>query len=516
MIAKKIFPRLLVVVALGVCISPVVAVEIDWLGGDGAWGDGANWPGGILPTNEDFVTLPNGVTITSSGESNIAEEMITRAKLRITDGLFTVVGTIDAFDEFIISPSSEVSAGRIFMQAAGLLDLQMDAIVNVTEGVFSSGKVDVRDGAVMNAESFDNFNQWDVRAGGSVIANSMINHTGATVDVFQASSVFDINGNLTNNGNLNIKTGASAQIDSIENNATVEASGASQLVGNSVNNNGLLSIAGTGSNWQADIVTNFSGIVSVTDKATSALGTVDNRGAIDVDDATLSVNDGVNTATGMVSLTNEAELAVVNLLSNFGQVTIDESSQLLSNTFQQLDGETMVAGGSIGANGSASTTISGGTLIGNGAISGDLSIINAGLLTPDGGPSDPTAQFSVSDNLLLGASFNVDLGGTATNDFDRIVVMGDADLGGVLNVDLVAGFAPLLGDFFDIIVAENVVGDFDSLFLPVLSNGLALEGINGGSFYRLQIVAAPVPIPVIMPLFVAALIGLSARRKAIN
>jgi hypothetical protein len=186
------------------------------------------------------------------------------------------------------------------------------------------------------------------------------------------------------------------------------------------------------------------------------------------------------------------------------------------DTFQQLDGETMVAGGSIGANGSASTTISGGTLIGNGAISGDLSIINAGLLTPDGGPSDPTAQFSVSDNLLLGASFNVDLGGTATNDFDRIVVMGDADLGGVLNVDLVAGFAPLLGDFFDIIVAENVVGDFDSLFLPVLSNGLALEGINGGSFYRLQIVAAPVPIPVIMPLFVAALIGLSARRKAIN
>lgn len=513
MLAKLFSKNLLAAFALTTSIAPVAAVEIDWLGGDGAWEDATNWPGNMLPTNDDFVTLPEGVTVTSSGNVNIAEEMIARAKLTILDGLFTVVGTIDAFDEFIISPNSEVAAGRIFIQAAGLLDLQSNSTVNVIEGVFSSGMVDVHDNAVLNAESFDNFNLWDVRAGGSAVANSMINHTDAVVNVFQANTIFDINGNLTNNGKLNVTAAALADIDSIDNNDSVEVSGGAQLVGNSVDNNSSFSITGVGSNWQADIVTNFNGTVSVTDKAISDLGNIDNRSALNINDATVNIDDGVNTDTGTVNLANNAELTVANLFSNFGQVVIDNSSQLFSTSYQQLGGKTTLGGGAVGADISSVTTITAGTLIGNGAINGDLSISDSGVLTPDGGALDPTAQFTVSDDLMLEAIFNVDLSGTTIGDFDRVVVAGDADLGGVLNVDLQGGFIPVLGDFFDIITAQNVIGDFDSLFLPVLGNGLALEGINGGSFYRLQIVAAPVPIPGMLPMFVALLVGLGIRRK---
>ena len=87
------------------------AVEIDWLGGDGAWEDAINWPGGIFPTDEDFIRLPAGVTVTSSGNTNIAEELLSRAKLNILDGLFSVVGTIDSLDDFILFPNSAVDAG---------------------------------------------------------------------------------------------------------------------------------------------------------------------------------------------------------------------------------------------------------------------------------------------------------------------------------------------------------------------------------------------------------------------
>ena len=217
--------------ALLTLASHASAVEIDWLGGNGAWEDSVNWPGGILPTDEDFVTLPAGDNITSSGNTNIAEELLTRANLTILDGLFTIVGTIDAFADFVITPNSEVAAGRIFIQAAGVLDLQSNAEVNVVEGVFSSGLVDVHDNAILNAESFDNFNQWDVRAGGMAIANSMINHTGAVIDVTETTTLFDINGNLTNNGTLNVLSASTADIDSIDNDGTVSISGAAQLTG---------------------------------------------------------------------------------------------------------------------------------------------------------------------------------------------------------------------------------------------------------------------------------------------
>ncbi|MGR8948916.1 MAG: hypothetical protein ACU84Q_12770 [Gammaproteobacteria bacterium] len=504
----------LYLVIASVALSPaLLAAEIDWLGGNGAWGDSANWPNGIFPTNEDFVTLPSGVTVTSSGSTNIAEELLTRARLSVLDGLFTVVGTIDAFDDFVISPNAAVSAGRIFTQPDGLLDLQANASVNVIEGVFNYGLVDIHDAAVLNAESFDNFNLWDVRAGGAAIANSMINHTGAVIDVVQSATVFDINGNLTNDGSLNIDTAASGQVDSIENYGVIAVSGGAQLIGNSVDNYDSVAISGAMSEWHAGITTNFSGAISISGGASGESGTVDNRSDISIDDAALSIDDGVNTADGLLNLSNNATAEVANLLSNFGQVNIDSSSHLLSTNFQQLAGETALNGGTLGANDTSITSISGGALIGRGAVNGDLSVTNAGLLAPDGGALDPTAQLAVSGDLLLGGTFAVDLGGLANNDFDRLLVAGEAILGGTLSVDLVGGLTPMLGDFFDIITAQNVDGDFDSLLLPILGNGLALEGLNGGSFYRLQIVAAPVPIPGVIPMFVAILLGLGFRRR---
>jgi hypothetical protein len=57
----------------------------------------------------------------------------------------------------------------------------------------------------------------------------------------------------------------------------------------------------------------------------------------------------------------------------------------------------------------------------------------------------------------------VQLGGTATNGYDRLFINGPTVLGGVLQLVFTNNFAPTLGDTFDFLVCPDVVGNFDSV-----------------------------------------------------
>lgn len=493
--------------------APLHAVEIDWLGADGAWEDPANWPGGIVPTDEDFVRLPDGVTVSSSGSSNIAEELVARAKLNIVDGLFRVVGTIDAFDDFALFPNTTVEAGRIFIQAAGVFDVGPDARATVVEGVFSSGTVEIRDRGAVIAESFDNFNLWKIRSQGTAIANSMINHDNGVLEVFDSGSLFDINGNLTNNGQVRAYGGASAQVDSIENNASIEISSGAELTGASVENRDSVLITGPSTRWNAAIVTNHSGEIALNNSAMGEVGNFDNRARLEVDNSVLQFTDAINAVGGNIELRNNATATATNLLTNLGLIQVDETSLLGTETFQQLSGMTQINGGTLGANPAAASIIAGGSIAGFGNISGSLQVGENGLITPNGPAADPSGEFDITDGLSLAGVFNVDIGGTQAVDFDRLLVGSSANLAGTLSVSLVNGFTPVLGDFFDIILAQSVIGDFENISLPSLANGLRFEASNQGSFYRLEITA--VPVPPILPAFLLAVFLLRNRKRSI-
>ena len=494
---------------LGLVVPPLRAVEIDWLGADGAWEDSANWPGGLLPGDEDFVRLPVGVTVSSSGNTNIAEELVARANLNITDGLFRVVGTIDAFEDFKLFPAAEVEAGRIFIQANGLFDVGADARATVVEGVFSSGLVDIHDRGAVVAESFDNFNLWKIRSQGSAIANSIINHDNATLEVFDNGSLFDINGNLTNNGQLLVYDEGTAQIDSVDNNASIDVSSGATLEGVSVENSNTVLISGNNTQWHADIVTNQAGQIGLNDLANGELGNLDNRATLSVNNSSLQITDAVNAVGGDIQLQNNATATGTNLLTNLGLVNIDNTSQLATKNFQQLSGTTQIDGGTLGANATANSVIAGGSLLGYGNVLGTLDVGENGTLSPNGANTDPSGEFDISEALSLSGMFNVDIGGTQADEFDRLLVGSSANLAGTLNVNLVNGFAPSLGDFFDIILAQSVTGDFENIFLPTLANGLRIDASNQGTFYRLEITA--VPLPPALPAFLLALFVLRKR-----
>ena len=71
----------------------------------------------------------------------------------------------------------------------------------------------------------------------------------------------------------------------------------------------------------------------------------------------------------------------------------------------------------------------------------------------------------------------IELAGTGAGQFDRVIVEGALIAGGTLSVNFNNGFAPALGDAFDILDFTSIVGSF-SLDLPALSPGLVWDTSN--------------------------------------
>src|SRR5262249_62212147 len=58
-------------------------------------------------------------------------------------------------------------------------------------------------------------------------------------------------------------------------------------------------------------------------------------------------------------------------------------------------------------------------------------------------------------------ALNVDLGGTtAGTQYDRLAVSGTASLGGTLNIAVINGFQPALGNAFQVLTFGSSSGDF--------------------------------------------------------
>ncbi|MHC4715379.1 MAG: hypothetical protein ACYS5V_00265 [Planctomycetota bacterium] len=74
------------------------------------------------------------------------------------------------------------------------------------------------------------------------------------------------------------------------------------------------------------------------------------------------------------------------------------------------------------------------------------------------------------------AALNVEIGGTVTSAFGRLAASGEAGLAGALNIAVVDGFVPEVGDEFEILTCGSRSGMFDEV-TGWLTNGLALAPI---------------------------------------
>ena len=117
-------------------------------------------------------------------------------------------------------------------------------------------------------------------------------------------------------------------------------------------------------------------------------------------------------------------------------------------------------------------------LHGNGTL--DMSIHQQAAIRPGG---DDIGSLTINGNLALSetASLEIQVGGTdAGPTHDRLLVNGDVDLGGTLNVTFVEPFEPTLGDQYSVLTATSVGGEFSTKNAQYPGLQFAFESIEDG------------------------------------
>jgi hypothetical protein len=172
---------------------------------------------------------------------------------------------------------------------------------------------------------------------------------------------------------------------------------------------------------------------------------------------------------------------------NFGTVSVFSGAELNMNstsTYQQVSGITQVDGT---ISGGATLQLLAGRLRGSGTIVSPVAVTSASV-EPGSGVGTLAIQGGYSQ--AASGSLNVELSGTAANQFDVLAVTGSATLAGTLNVGLVGGFAPQVGQQFTVLTATSVVnnngltlggGAANAFSLIVNSNSVVLKVINAGT-----------------------------------
>ena len=146
---------------------------------------------------------------------------------------------------------------------------------------------------------------------------------------------------------------------------------------------------------------------------------------------------------------------------------------------------------------------------GPGGFFGPGTITFAGGFSPGSSPADVFVESDATftdDNLLL-----IELGGLAPGDeHDRLSVGGGLTLDGTLDVRLIDGFVPSLGNTFDLLDFATLTGMFDRLDLPALDGSLSWDTSELYSTGTLSVVPEPTSAGL---LGIAGLLVLRRRRQ---
>ena len=324
------------------------------------------------------------------------------------------------------------------------------------------------------------------------------------------SGHLDAQGGLVNDGRMDLDGMTVAGL-TIENNGVIS--------GSSTIDNALTNSASGEIRAGPDQLLHMTGIgVQANAGRIDVVGNATQAARIEFDGAlTNAVTTGNITASHAVMRFNGG-------LSNQGSVGISFGT---SNVYGDIDNQ---SGATIVVNGNSNVTFwddltnngtvevsSGSTVAHFGTLSGEGSFTGGGTNFVEGGlsPGSSPGTMSFDDNLVLGVSSTtlMELAGTATGEYDRLVVAGGLTLGGNLDVELIDSFIPQVGDVFDLFVLEPGVefqGSFSNIELPLINNGVwdTSSLVTSGSIF-----VVPVPEPSSFALALAGLTFLMLRRR---
>ena len=416
-------------------------------------------------------------------------------------------GTIiaDLLTALTINPSGSQFTNQGVMQATGAGGFVFD------NGSFTNTgqTIQILDGSKLDADDVT-ISGGTLHTSGSGVINlgvtSATNLTNVTLDgdVRQANDDdTTVTGGLTNNGTWQLNSTGSATQATFNGSTTLGGTGEivmSDNVNNRIRTGGTLTQAAGHTIRGAGALLNNTGGTIIADLLTAL--------TIDPSGATGMINEGTLRAT------NSGGINIVSgAFENRALVEIESTSSLTrTGNYLQTSGTTMVDG--VLAPTGTSVNLQGGVLGGTGTVT--TSVNNTGgQVAPGNSPGrlDITGDYSQSD---LG-SIAIELGGyAAETDFDLLAVSGDAtDLAGNVDVTLINGFLPTVGDMFTFLVAAQVSGALG--VNCIACSGRVFDVDIGTDFAKLTVPAVPLPPAAL--LFASALIGMavvSRRRSAVR
>ena len=181
------------------------------------------------------------------------------------------------------------------------------------------------------------------------------------------------------------------------------------------------------------------------------------------------LRSGINAGEAVDVLTNYSIMG-----GSGGFTTAGSFGTIILAATNTYSGLTTVNGGIVLVNGvqsSSPITITSGTLGGNGMIKAAVTNQAGGTLQPGSGGAN-IATLTISNNLALAGTTAMVLNRTNTQNTSRIAGLSSLAQGGTLTVTNV-GPALQLGDSFLLFSAASYTGNFTTINLPALTNGLS-------------------------------------------
>lgn len=300
-------------------------------------------------------------------------------------------------------------------------------------------------------------------------------------------NVFGVTGDATNSGSITVfyggegVSGGSMTVGGTLTNTpsgtiTVTGYPGEQLSAHSVRNSGSIQLLGGGT-LAASTVTNSGTIattnpltnyISVGSRFTNSAGGMLQLGGSGGDMARIAnlINQGtVIVGNGNTLTVPVGASASGNALAGFlnsGSVLIQQGGTISSfGKYTQTTGQTTVDGHLAGI-----INFAGGSVYGNnGTISGSVTS-NAAINFGDNPMT--VGQLTFAGNFTQGANGSLTFDIASANQYDHMDITGQAHLNGTMNIDLLRGYVPQVGNMFQIMTFAGESGTFSNVVgLPI-------------------------------------------------
>lgn len=415
----------------------------------------------------------NPLTIQLWDDSGAPNQMLSDGILRASDhGVLTIAapftnggllqnqGTIEALNNAIVrlGVKATIQGGLFATAGSGTIECVGGTVRDVTSNakfvIPSNGS-----GHLYLAGTFAN--------NGTLLVNGTENGGNAWLRIIDGATITGpgvVQLTRAANGNTAVLTGGAGGVNDLtfSSNATVQGSG---FIGDTYYGEGALRVTNQGlihANEAANSIT-IQAFASNDTQFTNAGGTL------------RASNGGTLYFLGVSTIANNGgtmQAAPNSTISGQGGQFLAQSS----GTIDLNDGTFDFPSG---------LDLNGGQLIGSGTFKGPIRN-NGGTVAPGHSPG----LMTVNGDYTQGANgvLNLEIGGTtAGTEYDQLKVNGTAALGGTLNISLINGFRPAVGDVFQLIVPNSITGSFAA----INTIGFTANATNSNGALTLTVTSVP-------------------------